>query len=199
MAESITSFVQFTDICISLISNDLEVHGRFTLSSFDRVEEARFDATMRPAERPFQGETPMKRIPALAFLAAALISMGAARSHAQAVEMKVPFSFNVGSRTLPAGTYRIKHANRNLILINSRDGRFHAYSIVTDAYGSSAGNGKIVFTNYGNRRFLRSVVCKALSMNMELPMSNLERQTRMQEAQHPNGPTELALLTTGEN
>ncbi len=49
----------------------------------------------------------MKRITALAFLAAALISMGTARTHAQEATFQVPFDFIVENQVLPAGTYGV--------------------------------------------------------------------------------------------
>ena len=49
----------------------------------------------------------MKRITALAFLTAALISMASAYAHAQATGFKVPFDFTVGNQVFPAGTYQV--------------------------------------------------------------------------------------------
>jgi hypothetical protein len=58
----------------------------------------------------------MKPINALAFVAAALISAGTVRVHAQTnaqtFKIKVPFNFHVGSDTLPAGTYEVGNPGR---------------------------------------------------------------------------------------
>jgi hypothetical protein len=52
-------------------------------------------------------ETTMRRITALAFIAATFISMSSACAHAQAIGFNVPFGFTVSDQVFPAGTYRV--------------------------------------------------------------------------------------------
>jgi hypothetical protein len=135
----------------------------------------------------------MKRIPALAFLTAALISMGGARAHAQAAEFKVPFDFAVGSQVFPAGTYQVGYyPTKNAILIRSQDERFHAF-IATHLADPSTRDGEVIFAKYGNKYFIHEVLCGALSMNVEIPKSTLEKRARIQEAQLPHSETVAAL------
>ena len=135
----------------------------------------------------------MKRITALAFLTAALISMGSACAHAQRPEFKVPFDFTVGSQVLPAGTYRVSYyATKTAILIRSQDDRFHAFTIIQRADPSTR-DGEVVFTKYGNQYFLHEVLSSALSMNVALPTSRLEKRARIQEAQLPHSEAVAAL------
>jgi hypothetical protein len=140
----------------------------------------------------------MKRITALAFLTAALISMtsmGGARAHAQATEFKVPFDFAVGNQVFPAGTYQVSYyATKNAILIRSQDERFHAFT-ATHLADPSTRDGEVVFTKYGNQYFLHEVLCSAVSMNVALPASRLEKRARVQEAQLPHGEAVAALRT----
>ena len=137
----------------------------------------------------------MKRITVLAFLTAALISMGSACAHAQAPVFKVPFDFTVGNLVLPAGSYQVSYyAPRSAIMIRSEDGRFHALTTTYLANPSTSG-GKVVFTKYGNQYFLHEVLCSALSMNVALPTSKLEKRARIQEAQLPHSETVVALST----
>jgi hypothetical protein len=136
----------------------------------------------------------MKRITALAYLAATLISMGSARAHAQATGFKVPFDFTVGNQVFPAGTYQVSHATQSTILIKSQDGRFHAMTS-THLADPSTNDGEVVFTKYGNQYFLHEVLCSALSMNVALPTSRLEKRARIQEAQLPHSETVAALRT----
>jgi hypothetical protein len=56
---------------------------------------------------------------------------------------------------------------------------------------------EVVFTKYGNQYFLHEVLCGALSMNVEIPKSRLEKRARIQEAQLPHSET-VAALRTGE-
>lgn len=143
----------------------------------------------------------MKRIPALAFVAATLTLMGSAFARAQIVEVKVPFNFNVGNQALPAGTYRISHllpnTDRHVILLRGQDGRFNALSITFDADGLSTGDAQLVFARYGDQYFLREVHCNAVDMNAEFPTSRLEKRFRIQEAQLPRGETVVAALPAG--
>jgi opacity protein-like surface antigen len=137
----------------------------------------------------------MKRITALAFLAAALISMGSARAHAQEARFKVPFDFTVANQVLPAGTYGVSHATQNAILIKTHDGRFHAMTLTFADDKQLYGVGKIIFTRYGNQYFLHEVLSGDVSMNVEIPTSRLEKRASIQEAQLPHSETVAALRT----
>jgi opacity protein-like surface antigen len=135
----------------------------------------------------------MKRITVLAFLTAALISMASARAHAQAPAFKVSFDFTVGNQVFPAGTYQVSYyATKNAILIRSQDERFHAL-IATHPADPSTSDSEVVFTKYGNQYFLHEVLCGAVSMNVELPKTRLEKRARIQEAQLPHSETVAAL------
>ena len=137
----------------------------------------------------------MKRITALAFLTAALISMASVRAHAQAPAFKVPFEFTVGNQVLPAGTYQVSYyATKNAILIRGEDERFHAFTSIQPA-DPSASDSEVVFTKYGNQYFLHEVLCGPVSMNVALPTSRMEKQARIQEAQLPHSETVAALRT----
>ena len=135
----------------------------------------------------------MKSITVLAFLTAALISVGSACAHAQAAGFKVPFDFTVGNQVLPAGTYQVGYyPTKNAILIQSQDSRFHAF-ITTHLADPSTRDGEVIFAKYGNRYFMHEVLCSAMSMNVEIPKSTREKQVRIQEAQLPHGEAVAAL------
>jgi hypothetical protein len=137
----------------------------------------------------------MKRTTVLAYLAATLISLGSACAHAQAPVFKVPFDFTVGNQVFPAGTYQVSYyPTKSAILIRSQDDRFHALT-ATHAADPSISDSEVVFTKYGNQYFLHEVLCSALSMNVALPTSRLEKQARIQEAQLPHSETVAALRT----
>ena len=134
----------------------------------------------------------MKRITAFAFLTAALISMGSACAHAQTPRFTVPFDFTVGNQVLPAGTYQVSYATQNVILIQSKGGRFHAMT-TTLADDKESYGGELIFAKYGNQYFLHEVLCADVAMNVEIPKSRLEKQARIQEAQLPHIETVAAL------
>ncbi len=135
----------------------------------------------------------MNRITTLAFLTAALISMGGARAHAQELRFNVPFDFIVENEVMPAGTYGVSQVTRNVILIRTPHGRFHTLVTTVADDKQSYGVGKLVFAKYGNQYFLHEALCSDVSMNMEIPKSTLEKQVRMQEAQLPHSETVAAL------
>lgn len=144
----------------------------------------------------------MKRISVLSFLAAILISIGSACAHAQStVEARIPFSFNVNGKVFPAGTYQVGYASvsHQLIAIRSKDGRFSALNSAFAADdGGYSGTGKLIFRRYGDQYFLHEVLCGALAMNAELPVSKMEKRVRIQMAQLPQVQTTIAALHTGE-
>jgi hypothetical protein len=142
---------------------------------------------------PSKRRTTMKRTTVLAYLAATLISMGSACAHAQAPRFTVPFDFTVGNQVFPAGTYQVSYyPTENGILIRSQDQRFHAFT--TDLLADPlTRDDEVVFTKYGNQYFLHEVLCSALSMNVALPTSKLEKRARIQEAKLPHSATVAAL------
>jgi hypothetical protein len=146
-------------------------------------------------EMPSKRRTTMKPVTTLAFLTAALISMGSARAHAQAPAFKVPFDFTVANQVFPAGTYQVSYyPTKSAILIRSEDERFHAFTAIHPA-DPSASDSEVIFTKYGNQYFLHEVLCGAISMHVALPTSRLEKQARVQEAQLPHGEAVAALRT----
>jgi hypothetical protein len=144
---------------------------------------------------PSKRRTTMKRTTVLAFLTAALISMGSVCAHAQASGFTVPFDFTVGNQVFPAGNYQVSYyPTKNAILIRSQDERFHAFT-ATHLADPSTRDGEVVFTKYGNQYFLHEVLCSALSMNVAVPTSRLEKRARIQEAQLPHSEAVAALRT----
>jgi hypothetical protein len=142
----------------------------------------------------------MKRITVLAFLTAALISMASARAHAQASAFTVPFDFSVGNQVLPAGSYQVSYyAPKNAIMIRSEDERFHAFTSIQPDDPSTS-DSEVIFTKYGNQYFLHEVLCGALSMNVALPTSKLEKRARIHEAHLASAQTQIvAVLRSGAN
>jgi hypothetical protein len=151
-------------------------------------------------EVPFKGGTVMKRTIALAIVTATLILMGTVFGHAQAgtTEASIPFNFNVGSHALPAGIYKIKYVSPGAILIESQDKRFLAFSVFFEGSRPSSRSGHLVFAKYGDRYFLRQVLCAEVDLNAELPTSKLEKRVGIQEAHVPRNQTEVATLSSPE-
>ena len=67
----------------------------------------------------------------------------------------IPFAFNVGKTTLPAGRYTITVLNpssdRKILQIRSMNGRSSVVIMTTGITGHASDNAKLVFEHYGDR------------------------------------------------
>ena len=67
----------------------------------------------------------------------------------------IPFAFNVGKTTLPAGRYTITVLNpssdRKILQIRSMNGRSSAVILTTGIIGNTSEKAKLVFERYGDR------------------------------------------------
>src|SRR5215510_5162402 len=105
----------------------------------------------------------MKKYLWLPLLLMAVIGSAALTTKAQStygVRANVPFEFNVGDKTLPAGKISAREmtANSGALAISNLDRGQHAIRI---AHGMSTSKqidrGKLVFRKYGNRYYLAQV------------------------------------------
>ena len=98
----------------------------------------------------------MKRflnIPLIIIVFAGVLAINA---HAQTkVIANIPFAFNAGKITLPAGRYTITVLNpssdRKILQIRSMNGRSSVVIMTTGITGHASDNAKLVFEHYGDR------------------------------------------------
>src|SRR5829696_2599036 len=85
------------------------------------------------------------------------VSAKAQTSSTQKVIASIPFAFNVGKTTLPAGKYTITVINassdRKILQIRSLNGRSSAMILTTGIIGHASDDAKLVFERYGDRYF----------------------------------------------
>jgi hypothetical protein len=130
----------------------------------------------------------MKRMTAIAFFAlATLVTAGSAVAQEQAVKANVPFDFAVGNTTVPAGTYTISvdaARDSHLILLRNDTGKV---TIMATAFadGRTSQTGKLVFDKRGDQYFLHEILCAAVDMNLELPVSKAEKSAQRLQASMP--------------
>jgi hypothetical protein len=68
----------------------------------------------------------------------------------------VPFAFGIGNEVFPAGTYQIKPLSQNMLRFNLVGGtRMGDLMVFPAEDASEATIGRLQFTQYGNRYFLR--------------------------------------------
>jgi hypothetical protein len=104
-------------------------------------------------------EDPMKTKMAMAV--AVLLSTvvaGVCRAQSRPLEVNVPFAFEVGSKTMPAGSYRVESmptggGSLEILRATSSDVRLTISTMAT-ALKSGTPGPALVFYRYGNRYFL---------------------------------------------
>jgi len=98
----------------------------------------------------------MKRFFNISLIVIVFAGVLAINAHAQTrVIASIPFAFNVGKTTLPAGRYTITVLNpssdRKILQIRSMNGRSSAVILTTGIIGNTSEKAKLVFERYGDR------------------------------------------------
>ena len=96
------------------------------------------------------------------------------------VKFHVPFDFNIGQQTLPAGDYLVSYASRDTdspaVIIRSRAGSASRVLQMTPVgAGKSRRSARLVFNRYGERYFLSQVWTTAERAGLKVRRSRAER------------------------
>ena len=121
----------------------------------------------------------MNRIAALTLLvAASFIPVCSALAQDHQVQAKIPFTFAVGDKWMPAGTYILGSSSEspNVLTIKDRTTKEYAMAVGIPDHKGDGKTGKLVFHRVGNEYFLREILCASSNMNVALPGSKLERR-----------------------
>ena len=91
----------------------------------------------------------------------------------------IPFQFNVGNKTLPAGEYSVRQVNPDsdcgVLLLSSRDGNASAMIQVVSVIGKAPETAKLTFHRYGNKYFFAQGWIGGDNTGMQAPKSKSER------------------------
>jgi len=91
----------------------------------------------------------------------------------------IPFQFNVGTKTLPAGEYSVRQVNPDsdcgVLLLSSRDGNASAMIQVDSVIGKAQETAKLTFHRYGNKYFFAQAWIDGDNTGMQAPKSKAER------------------------
>ena len=102
----------------------------------------------------------------------------------QRLHVSVPFAFDAGNKTLPAGDYRVQVVNpssdRSVLQIASTDGKSSVMIKTTDIQGQLSEKAKLTFRRYGDQYFLAHVWMAAESLGFDTPSSKAEKSLRRQ-------------------
>lgn len=95
------------------------------------------------------------------------------------ITVKVPFAFQIGDKTLPAGDYNIKQLSTGTLLVESTDGAESAIAPaagrVENGVNAKPSKEKLVFRQYGERYFLAQVWMVRGASGRELNKTAAER------------------------
>ena len=141
----------------------------------------------------------MKKYRWLPLLLMAVIGSAALTTKAQStygVRANVPFEFNVGDKTLPAGkiSAREMSTNSGALAISNLDQSQHAIRIAhAMSTSKQTDRGKLVFRKYGNRYYLAQVWIPGYN-GMEFQKSKTERALERETMLSKNSTTELVTV-----
>ena len=139
------------------------------------------------------------------FLAFALFAILAAAAPARAQALheqtaSIPFAFNVGDKSFPAGDYKLRQLNsssdRVALEIKRADGREGRVTLTSFVSKGKASEGaRLVFTRYDEQYFLTEVWTPALDAALRLPTSRSERTLARKAGERAPLRTTVALGT----
>lgn len=120
---------------------------------------------------------------AIVILAGVLsVNTHAQTSSSQRVFANIPFAFNVGNVTLPAGRYTITVLNpssdRRVLQIRSANGRSSAMIMTTGITANASDDAKLVFDRYGDRYFFSKAQMAGDTTSFAAVKSSAEKAER---------------------
>ena len=93
----------------------------------------------------------------------------------------VPFSFDLGGKALPAGTYTVEEISQHSMAVRNAETRQAALINANSAERRDAQSPKLVFHKYGETYFLYEV-WNGSNEGMEIPESPREKELKMASA-----------------
>jgi hypothetical protein len=122
-------------------------------------------------------------------------------AHAQAGKrfvVTIPFSFDVGAKTLPAGQYfvgRATEASDEGVVLRGTDGRAGVFVLTRVIQTLEVQHqSKLIFRRYGDQYFLAEVWNIDKSTGRGLPTSRKERSLAQEIAKHGAKPEKVAIV-----
>jgi hypothetical protein len=131
-----------------------------------------------------KGDLKMKKVTISALMVlAGVLSATSALAEGDQVRANVPFAFAVDGKVLPAGHYEIQQISDQqipgaLLVRNIDQPRYSVTVVATQAWAAlpnyRPANATLVFNDYGDQHFLRTVHGSIAGLNLELPGSKAE-------------------------
>jgi hypothetical protein len=123
----------------------------------------------------------MKRISSIALMLAGLVlTAGSALAQNNRAKAEIPFSFTVGDKVMPAGTYEISSLNSTNLTICFDNWSQKAHAMVLgqpDQYNPGHAS-ELVFDRIGNQYFIHEIRSANSSLNLDVPLTKAEKRAR---------------------
>lgn len=125
------------------------------------------------------------------------VSGNAQTSVSQIMRARIPFTFTVGEKTLPAGVYTVSILNpssdRKVLQIRSENGRVSAIIQTVGAEGAVVDNAKLEFRRYGESYFFAKAQMAGESTGLAATKTRAERATQ-RALRHGRHPSVIAIV-----
>ena len=112
-------------------------------------------------------------------LAVAAITAAAQAFGSKQMRVRIPFAFNVGNNTLPAGDYTVTVINpssdRRVLRLRRKDGRASAVIQTTGTESNEPADAKLVFNRYGDTYYFTQAQMAGDSTTLAAVKTNAER------------------------
>ena len=132
---------------------------------------------------------------ACALAIGSLASTQSASAQTSIAKVTIPFDFQTGKQTLPAGTYRVERESPNLIKLEG-PGKAGGYVLMHDAIKTKApAQGMLSFDRTGGKYYLRQIWTAGNPTGLECAKSRAEKAALVATNNEAASTVELAFNT----
>jgi hypothetical protein len=109
-----------------------------------------------------------------------VLTAASVQAQSQRSSINIPFSFNVGQKTLPAGEYTVepnRKDSQNVWLVENKNGQANVLFTTIAVWSSKTQEEtKLIFNKYDDQYFLSQICTAGDNSSRELPVRRWERQ-----------------------
>lgn len=119
-----------------------------------------------------------------------------AQSETAIAQVNIPFAFQTGAKTMPAGTYQIDRESGYLVLLRGPNHASEFLMMHGTSKSRATDHGSVVFDRYGDKYFLRQIWTAGNTDGLECPKSRAEKETL--QAKNNQAPSLIELAFNSE-
>ena len=110
--------------------------------------------------------------------------------------VNIPFAFNMGDQTMPAGMYRIDLVSNHVVQLHGPDHAVGSVAMHSATKLLASDTGIIVFDRYGENYFLRQIWTAGNKDGLESGQTRVEKNTLQANDRKTRSSTQLAFNST---